>query len=55
MSQKSYFTTNGTKYAPRTQAYTFDYELFEAIVFCLGVLSGKSIFTFATTSKLLKR
>ena len=41
MSQKSYLTTKGTKYALRTQIYTPDCELFEIFVFCLGVLSGK--------------
>ncbi len=55
MSQKSHFTTKGTKYALRTQTYARDYVLFETFVFCLGVLSGKNIFTFGTPSKLLKR
>ena len=42
MSQKSYLTTKGTKYALRTQTYAHDCELFETFVFCLGVLSGKN-------------
>ena len=50
MSQKSHLTTKGTKYALRTQTDARDCELFETFVFCLGVLSGKNIFAFGTTS-----
>ena len=50
MSQKSHLTTKGTKYALRTQTDARDCELFETFVFCLGVLSGKNMFTFGTTS-----
>ena len=51
MSQKSHLTTKGTKYTLRARTYTLDCELFDTFVFCLGVLSGKNMFTFGTTSK----
>ena len=43
MSQKSRFTTKGTKYALRTQTHAGDCELLETFVFCLRVLRGKNI------------
>lgn len=50
MPQKYYLTTKNTKYTPRTQIYVLDCELFDTFVFCLGVLGGKNIFAFRTTS-----